>query len=635
MKYFPRIALVVSIAATISACGSSAGPVPDNASNVLENAQQAQSESTMVKTNIGPVVTTDAIASAIDMINAGEDSDQWRDDYLRETEQALRDQMGDEFPESTYQWVIEKELQTSLVQAVGPDPRILKNLENVLNNLHPETSDKYANMIFAIVVARRVDGVGAVEYNSDRFAKIAQIEEASLSANDLRKQSERLQVVNILSHYLDENGWDTAMAFDNADTVIAYLNERPEMADFSSVKYSTPLKFATLLNQVNLTNGLIKKRDPNATVVEYINHIARIQSQHVEPFVGKKREHIPGTEIFPHNAPWPLLMPLAEGRPVSEMEWIFERFADVNEDPNHRLRKYGNYNRADARAPLVASTLYPQDSLQEINQVGGLCGTMSQVGRGTYISMGIPSFGSGQPGHANLMRYNFNKGSETYIASTEQSVASLYNTTPDWHFFEDNSQRIGRGGREAHGEYVLGLALAMNYDMQRYLDNRTLVRMAASLDESRNDDKRALLTLAIEKSPFNSEAWYDLYELTGKNMNDAISMTQFIRSILLNNKPEPSNGIVDPIGNPDEDLSAQLEIVPGLEKGTIMYRDTLIAEFLEQAWLKGEKLPASYRTFIENENRKNTYTLDRYYSNENYEAAQSFKKGKLLEDKSR
>ena len=58
---------------------------------------------------------------------------------------------------------------------------------------------------------------------------------------------------------------------------------------------------------------------------------------------------------------------------------------------------------------------------------GGMCGNMSKIGRGTYISLGQPAIQAGQPKHACLITYSQSNGK--YSAIINQTVSSAYKTT--------------------------------------------------------------------------------------------------------------------------------------------------------------------------------------------------------------
>ncbi|NRB42917.1 MAG: hypothetical protein HRU20_31345 [Pseudomonadales bacterium] len=543
------------------------------------------------------------------------EGNEWRVNYMSTAEQTLRDAYSEQtFPEETYQWLVDNGFKSSLLQAVGPDARVLNNIHDMRNKLDTDIADKYKNLVFAIAVARRVEGVGSVEYNSNRFSKIA-TQQAPSNKDSLKKEHAQALVTAIRPLMLDKQ-WDTAAAYANADEVISFLQVLPELAELKYAKFETPTHIAAILYDYNVSTGVISPRDKNANAVQYINHIAKIHTLYAASFVSKK-ETINWPEVFPHNAPWPLLMPLAEMRPVSEMQYIWDRFSDESVQGNFRLRKYGNYRTTDVAAPFLAATQYPKSSLQYSNEVGGVCGTMSMLGRGSYVSLGVPSMAAGQPKHALLMRYTYDSNSGHYLAQTEQSVSSLYETTPDWHFLEDNSERTKKAGRVASGEYVMGLALAMNEELQDYLDSRTLVRLAAQLDANKGQDKLQMLSSAVQKSPYNAEAWYDYFASLDGDFDAAVQLINQLRTAL----PTSNDNLYGATqGDATKDLS-DLAIEPS-DSDTVKaaYRDTVIAALLTLSFDRsliskdGQEVAEDDLSFITNENSDNQYDLTRFYS---------------------
>lgn len=552
----------------------------------------------------------------------------WRTHYLTEAKNELisayESKYGSAFPERTYNWIKSKGLENSLLMAVGPDPRILHNIDRIKRELRSSTADKYANMVFAISVARRIDGVGQVRYSTDRFSNPAEDD-----YDEPKISSYTLEMIDVLEPYMNKKGWDTEKAYEKRQTLRKYLKRKNSTA-FDKLHLKEDGKLGKFLYHYNYTMGNIKEHAPNASPAEYINYIASLDHKKVDEFIGKGNEAFSWPKIFSHNAPWPLLMPLAESRPIDEMEYIWNRFADTSEDVLHRVRKYGNYRKSFKRGSYQAAVKFHEKSLQYSNIVGGLCGTQSEVHRGTFISLGVPVIACSQPGHAAALRYYHDEDNNKYYGAMGLSTAQLYNTGPDWHFFEENSFRIHESGRKTKGEYPVGLPLAINETgIQGYLDNRTLVRLADA--EKNKNKKRTLLKEAVDITLYNPEAIYDLHDAMGGDLKSAMTLINRLMSEMEVN----DDGIYGPEGRtPDSNLANVTEFEHTLDTSTGNYRDTVIAALLQKSFENNSTFPYGYNDWIVKLNDDNFYQLARFFSYEKFNSDLP-KKGKMLLDKVR
>ena len=60
-------------------------------------------------------------------------------------------------------------------------------------------------------------------------------------------------------------------------------------------------------------------------------------------------------------------------------------------------------------------TEWSDGSIPGMMYTGGMCGNMSKIGRGTYISLGQPAIQAGQPKHACLITYSQSDGKYSAI----------------------------------------------------------------------------------------------------------------------------------------------------------------------------------------------------------------------------
>lgn len=251
---------------------------------------------------------------------------------------------------------------------------------------------------------------------------------------------------------------------------------------------------------------------------------------------------------------------------------------------------------------------------------------MSQIGRATEISLGVPCMGTGQPGHACITRYRMTADNQ-YLASVEQTITTLYNSTPDWQFFEDDSFRMD-SIRVSYGEYQMGLALAMNKPLQEYLDSRTLVRLANTKEA---DEKKELLQKATEASIYNAEAVYDRFDAMGRDF----ASLKILVDDLFEKLPVEADGYTESKAA-DEDLVGE-DINVSLDTSVVQYRDSvvgaLISEFFKDNYLNQVTLPSEYTTWIKEMNIKSSYDLMRFYSFEafDYKSQKKLKYLKLLD----
>jgi len=99
--------------------------------------------------------------------------------------------------------------------------------------------------------------------------------------------------------------------------------------------------------------------------------------------------------------------------------------------------------------------------------------------------------------------------------------------------------------------------------------------------------------------------------------------------------PSINDGLYESLlANEEQDLVELAAQSSSLESAVATYRDTIIAGLLQKAFANESVFPEGYADFIRLENNDNNYDLSRYYSYEDFYAA-NIKGGKLLVDKDR
>ena len=233
----------------------------------------------------------------------------------------------------------------------------------------------------------------------------------------------------------------------------------------------------------------------------------------------------PQWPLFPlADAPWPLLLPLRATPAPDEMRYVWNHFRgnptatpnDVPMPTGKRLMTYGHYT-FDYDKPEVrfARSAWNPDALPRIVQDGGVCGRLSSLAQFSYTSLGRPAMGMYQPGHRALVAYNFtpNVG---YTAERLQGITSAIKTTTGWFLPLPDGPRAGNPKNPRVGiEYQLGLALAMNAGVDRYVDTRIAVLIARQMGDADAAVKVRLLQSAAKENPYNVEVWYALAKASG------------------------------------------------------------------------------------------------------------------------
>lgn len=212
---------------------------------------------------------------------------------------------------------------------------------------------------------------------------------------------------------------------------------------------------------------------------------------------------------WPHfpidKTPWPLLAPLVQTLPRNESDWLWDHFTGKTPYPDgKRVRYYGRYSwdYELGQVKYKASAFHP-NSIPRIAEDGGVCGRLSTFGQFTSLTLGRPAVGMYQPGHRAFLQYDFDARKNVWRTRQEQSITSADQSTASWFLPDPKGFRAGRNpGIEWH----YALTHSMNLGLEAYTDSRISLLQA----RAKGKDNFALLRQAIDRNPFNLEAWHDL-----------------------------------------------------------------------------------------------------------------------------
>ncbi len=148
------------------------------------------------------------------------------------------------------------------------------------------------------------------------------------------------------------------------------------------------------------TGRLPAQRDPPPTPSESMAWFIRNNAHEFGAQAASR-----GWPLFPLDAPWPLLLMLADDdQPLREREQVWAQFRETGV-----ARFYGEYIGDIAQqfdmqsARRVCPFPFSYGSIQMMWKDGGVCGTMGNIGARTHRILGEPASTAGQPGHCALV----------------------------------------------------------------------------------------------------------------------------------------------------------------------------------------------------------------------------------------
>jgi hypothetical protein len=418
--------------------------------------------------------------------------------YLAEAEKQVRAES--DLPEGFWKWVAARpDIRTGLLAAHDPvHPGAAKNLRYLLSHFGQEQSDRYANLLLAVSIARQ-------ETNLETGDPWPSDADAANKKNKPRSGKEEAAVEKLL-------------AYQRSKQVSLVEMVKDQQAVLEAVGVNLAEKsMKSIWLEVGLRSGTFPA-SKTPLVTEFLDAlIARYETPLPEFSDGG-----PQWPLFPiDTAPWPLLMPLAETRPLDECEYVWNHFTGKELYPegknkkSRRIKTYGTYTW-DYTLPerRYKKSEWDPGSLPRIVEDGGVCGRQSQLGRTTYIALGKPAIRMGQPGHSALITFEVSDDGR-YFAQVGQSIAPMNKSYPDWPFNDAVGLRSYRDGTRSGAEYHYGLAMAMNHGLEAYMDSRIACHLARRLGPDQHQERRRMLEEAIRVCPYNAQAWYALAEDAG------------------------------------------------------------------------------------------------------------------------
>lgn len=398
-----------------------------------------------------------------------------------------------------------------------PDPSILQNYALLRAQLGEKFLAKYRSLAVAIAVAKRVKGVekdsASKEIGRDYQPGFWVDESLQAPGSEPEKA-----FVRGLAAYMKQSQVSAADLYQNVtlqEQSKAFLAAQSIPADWIALVKKSVWFGERLKNAMVLLGQRPAAREPKPTTVAWLRHLAAINEAKptsTPPFDGKPMPW----PLFPlDTAPWPLLMPLAHPIPLSEANYIWEAFQGQH-GPD-RYHTYGPYRGDD---DVMPDSLRPSqwfwDAWPDRIVHGGMCVPISKGTVDLYSALGKPAVWAGQPGHANLISFQYAWGAWT--AEIEQAFAGGPDvTSAQWYFDEEPGTQFRFRDLYywAGAEYHLGLALGMNIGLKSYMDTRIAANLFRTLPPA---DKRTLgvklLRSALLANPFNPELWYRLAEQT-------------------------------------------------------------------------------------------------------------------------
>src|SRR5579884_2535769 len=398
-----------------------------------------------------------------------------------------------------------------------PDPSILQNYATLRAQLGENVLAKYRSLIVAISVARRIKGVE----NADQIQNVGRDYQPDFWTDEslqVPNSEPEKAFVRLLAAFMKQEQVSAADLYENAPLqaqLKAFLAQHAVPAGAidgvkKSVSFGEQLKNAMVL--LGQRPGV---REPKPGAVAWIRHLIALNE--ATPLSTPTQDGKPMPwPLFPiDSAPWPLLMPLAHAVPLSEASYIWEAFQ--GEHGPDRYHTYGPYQGDDG---VMSASLKPSrwfwDAWPDRIVHGGMCVPISKGTVDLYCALNKPAMWAGQPGHANLISFQYVDGAWT--AEIEQAFAGGPDvTTAQWYFDEDPGTEIRF--RDLYywpfSEYHLGLAVGMNVGLKSYMDTRLAAILFRVLpSEQKRTLGVTLLRNTLERNPYNPELWYRLSEQT-------------------------------------------------------------------------------------------------------------------------
>ncbi len=474
-----------------------------------------------------------------------------------------------------------------------PDPSILENYARLRDELGWEFVAKYRSLVIADAVAERTNGAkerpdsdlgvrfpppgasapepmlaeiisyvrmcSALGQGTTDAPGVGIADKVMEESNGAKPRPEADRLVREIANYMDETKTTALKIFQDQIVrakLAAYLKAH-DVDDDQIAKINDQGALHDLLKSALVWLGeRPPERDEAPDAATWLRYLAAIyETKQSSPAAPWPR--------FPmDSAPWPLLMPLHHAYPIWEAVYIWEKYQGLH--GSERYHEYGPYtDGADEwRRELQPSAWY-WSAWPDLIVHGGICTIMAPISVETHVALCAPAMMAGQPGHSNLMSYQFDQG--YFHTVIEQGFAGGPKKTWGSWLFNEIGEAPGldeQNGRAwSHSDYQIGLALAMESGLTHvwptkeysraeqdmamaqglasYTDTRLAVNLYNELPKSEQRRVgRTLLMQAIQRNPYNPAPWH-LLEAQTESASDGIDLIQLAVGDSIVTYPKP------------------------------------------------------------------------------------------------
>ncbi len=437
-----------------------------------------------------------------------------RDSFLNAAEKQLKSEA--KVSTTFWDWLNQHpQIRSGLLTSAVPVPAVYaENLDRLRIALGKANADRYAQLILGVSLTRQMEPATPRNADGSYIASAYGSTPPSTSP-----------AVEMVADHLKKARMSLADFVPQMDKILNDLHipapaKRDRSAFIDEVAYAT-------------------NTYPPRTLLPLVDCLKNLIAHHETPLPVFKDKG-PQWPLFPlDKAPWPLLAPLRQTLPKSELVFIWNRFNGKIAGATSRLATYGKYT-FDYTKPSIQykQSVWNPNALPRIIEDGGVCGRLSTLSQLSQVALGRPAVGMYQPGHRALLVYQHNDKTGHYKAVLEQGITSPFRSTNQWFLPPPNGMRVREKGTVVGVEYHVALTLAMNFDQTRYTNSRIAYFLALKPTASRQG-KIALLQSAVRLNPYNLEAWYALSDMNGADAAAANEVLARMDELMLS----PNSGL--------------------------------------------------------------------------------------------
>lgn len=443
-----------------------------------------------------------------------------RSAYLDWAEKTVLQQLSQQGQTVTPACVAEVHGDATLRDAVfgsvfPPDPSILQNYAELRSQLGAQVLAKYRSLAVATAVAKRVKGVE----KPDELRSLGRDYQPGFWVDESLRtpgSDPEKDLVRRIAAFMKQEKVAATDLYQNVtlqERLKVALTAQNVPAPFIS-EVSRSVSFGERLKNAMIVLGQRPSaRETRPSTVAWLRHLIALNeaAPSSTPTIDGKAMVWPQFPI--HAAPWPLLMPLAHSVPLSEADYIWEAFQGKHGED--RYHTYGPYRGdEDVMAASLNASPWFWDAWPDRIVHGGMCVPISKGTVDLYSALGKPAMWAGQPGHANLISFQYQ--GNAWTAEVEQAFAGgPYVTFAQWYFDEEPGTQLRFRDLYywAGAEYHLGLAVGMNAGLSSYMDTRLAANLFRALPPAEKKTLGVpLLKSTLKANPYNPEIWYRLAE---------------------------------------------------------------------------------------------------------------------------